>query len=208
MAMLLLNDVFAGTWGERAGSVPEQEYWTDVIGSVRAVHPDFVFAAEAYWDLEWNLQQLGFDYCYDKRLYDRLIHAGPDGIRGHLHADLDYQRRLVRFLENHDEPRAATEFAPAKERAASVVIATLPGRDHVARGPVRRLACAASRVPRPAAGRAARRGAPPIPRRADRRHGLSCAVVTGRCAAPAGGQRIPAPPNSWRGRGSTTSSDH
>ena len=107
--------------------MPEQEYWTEVIGSVRAVHPDFVFAAEAYWDLEWDLQQLGFDYCYDKRLYDRLIHDGPDAIRGHLHADLDYQRRLVRFLENHDEPRAATEFAPAKERAAAVVIATLPG---------------------------------------------------------------------------------
>ncbi len=127
MAMLLLNDVFASTWGERAGSVPDREYWTEVIGSVRAVHPDFVFAAEAYWDLEWDLQQLGFDYCYDKRLYDRLIHDGPDAIRGHLNADVDYQRRLVRFLENHDEPRAATEFEPAKERAAAVVIATLPG---------------------------------------------------------------------------------
>ena len=127
MAMLLLNDVFARTWGERAGSVPEQEYWIEVIGAVRAEHPDFVFAAEAYWDLEWDLQQLGFDYCYDKRLYDRLIHDGPDAIRGHLHADLDYQRRLVRFLENHDEPRAATEFAPPRERAAAVVIATLPG---------------------------------------------------------------------------------
>jgi len=127
MAMLLLNDVFARTWGGRAGAVPEQEYWTEVIGSVRAEHPDFVFAAEAYWDMEWNLQQLGFDYCYDKRLYDRLVHDSPDAIRGHLHADVDYQRRLVRFLENHDEPRAATEFTPAKERAAAVVIATLPG---------------------------------------------------------------------------------
>ena len=29
--------------------------------------------AEAYWDLEWALQQQGFDYCYDKRLYDRLV---------------------------------------------------------------------------------------------------------------------------------------
>ena len=127
MAMLLLNDIFARTWGERAGPVPEQEYWTEVIGAVRAAHPDFVFAAEAYWDMEWNLQQLGFDYCYDKRLYDRLIHDGPDAIRGHLHAHVDYQRRLVRFLENHDEPRAATEVPPAKERAAAVVIATLPG---------------------------------------------------------------------------------
>jgi hypothetical protein len=127
MAMLLLNGIFARTWGERVGSAPEHEYWTDVIGSVRAVHPDFVFAAEAYWDLEWDLQQLGFDYCYDKRLYDRLLHEGPASVRGHLHADLAYQRRLVRFLENHDEPRAAEELAPPAERAAAVTVATLPG---------------------------------------------------------------------------------
>ncbi len=111
MAMLMLNDVFARTWGDRAGAAPEQEYWTEVIGAVRAAHPDFVFVAEAYWDLEWQLQQLGFDFCYDKRLYDRLLHEDASSVRGHLHADLDYQRRLVRFLENHDEPRAAAVLA-------------------------------------------------------------------------------------------------
>ncbi len=127
MAMLLLNEVFARTWGERVGCAPEQEYWTEMIRSVRARHPDFVFAAEAYWGLEWELQQLGFDYCYDKRLYDRLIHESCDAIREHLRADLDYQRHLVRFLENHDEPRAATELTPEKQRATAVAIATLPG---------------------------------------------------------------------------------
>jgi hypothetical protein len=127
MAMLLLNDVFARTWGDRAGEVPEQEYWSDVIGAVRAAHPDFLFVAEAYWDLEWQLQQLGFDYCYDKRLYDRLLHDDASSVRGHLHADVEYQRRLVRFLENHDEPRAAAELSPERERAGAVAIATLPG---------------------------------------------------------------------------------
>jgi hypothetical protein len=86
-----------------------------------------LFIAEAYWDLEWQLQQLGFDYCYDKRLYDRLVHANPDEIRGHLHADLDYQQHMIRFTENHDEPRAASELAPEQSRAAAVVIATVPG---------------------------------------------------------------------------------
>jgi hypothetical protein len=86
-----------------------------------------LFIAEAYWDLEWQLQQLGFDYCYDKRLYDRVIHDDAEHVRGHLHADLDYQRRLLRFIENHDEPRAARELEPSKRRAAAVVIATLPG---------------------------------------------------------------------------------
>jgi hypothetical protein len=127
MAMLLRNEVFARTWGDRCGPVPAQEYWTEVIGAVRAAHPDFVFAAEAYWDMEWDLQQLGFEYCYDKRLYDRLLHEGPASVRGHLDADVDYQRRLVRFLENHDEPRVAAELGPQAERAAAVAVATLPG---------------------------------------------------------------------------------
>jgi hypothetical protein len=127
MAMLMLNDVFRRTWGERAGPMPDSEYWSDVLSAVRAVHPDMMFAAEAYWDLEWQLQQLGFDYCYDKRLYDRLLHEGPGAVRGHLNADLDYQQHLLRFTENHDEPRAASQLPGAALRTAAVTIATLPG---------------------------------------------------------------------------------
>lgn len=127
MAMLLLNDVFERTWGERAGSRPVEDYWREVIPAVRRAAPGFVFMAEAYWDLEWELQQQGFDFCYDKRLYDRLEHDGPTAIRSHLTAGPDYQRRLVRFIENHDEPRAASVFAPGADRAAAVVALTLPG---------------------------------------------------------------------------------
>jgi hypothetical protein len=86
-----------------------------------------LFTAEAYWDLEWDLQQLGFDHCYDKRLYDRMLHEGPEAVRSHLRADLGFQRGLLRFLENHDEPRAAAELTPDRERAAAVSLATLPG---------------------------------------------------------------------------------
>ncbi len=127
MAMLVLNDVFAQTWGERAGVPPDREYWSEVIDAVRAVHPGFVLIAEAYWDLEWRLQQLGFDFCYDKRLCDRLLHEDASSVVGHLRADLDHQHRLVRFLENHDEPRVAAELSPEAERAAAVAVATLPG---------------------------------------------------------------------------------
>jgi Alpha amylase, catalytic domain len=127
MAMLMLNAVFARTWGSRAGQPPATEYWTDLIPAVKAAHPDFLFIAEAYWDLEWELQQKGFDYCYDKRLYDRLEHDAADSVRLHLCADLPYQERLVRFIENQDEPRAAATFGPAKERAAAVAMSTLPG---------------------------------------------------------------------------------
>ena len=83
--------------------------------------------AEAYWDLEWALQQQGFDYCYDKQLYDRMEHAPAETVRLHLCADLDYQEKLVRFIENHDEPRAAAAFTPEKHRAAAVTALTLPG---------------------------------------------------------------------------------
>jgi glycosidase len=127
MAMLLINAIFERTWGQRAGPKPSSEYWSELITTVRRNHRQFLFMAEAYWDLEWELQQQGFDYCYDKRLYDRLEHGETESIRQHLQGDPGYQRRLVRFLENHDEPRAAATFPPEKHRAAAVVSMTLPG---------------------------------------------------------------------------------
>jgi hypothetical protein len=127
MAMLMTNEVFARTWGERAGAVPAEDYWPTIIPGVRAHHPELVFIAEAYWDMEWTLQQQGFDFCYDKRLYDRLVGESAQSVRGHLQAAGDYQERLVRFIENHDEPRAADTFSPEKERAAAVVMSTLEG---------------------------------------------------------------------------------
>jgi glycosidase len=127
MAMLVMNDVFERTWGERAGPRPDTDYWPAVIPAVKAGHPGFTFVAEAYWDLEWALQQQGFDYCYDKRLYDRLVHEGAEQVRGHLTAERDYQRGLVRFIENHDEPRAAATFPPAKAQAAAVTALSQTG---------------------------------------------------------------------------------
>ena len=127
MAMLMTNEVFARTWGERPGAAPEAEFWHMLIGRCKKVHPDFLFMAEVYWDMEWTLQQQGFDLCYDKRLYDRLIRDPPDSVRGHLQADGAYQQRLIRFIENHDEPRAALTFRSARGRAAAVVMSTLQG---------------------------------------------------------------------------------
>jgi hypothetical protein len=83
--------------------------------------------AEVYWDLEWMLQQQGFDYTYDKRLYDRLRAGLPGAVHGHLQAEPDYQIKLVRFLENHDEPRASASFDPLLHRAAAVITYFIPG---------------------------------------------------------------------------------
>ncbi len=127
MAMLMTDEVFSRTWGERAGSPPPVGYWPGILPAVRAVHPHLRFIAEVYWDMEWAMLNEGFDYCYDKRLYDRLENETPESVRQHLTADPDYQNRLVRFIENHDEPRAAATFEPAQERVAAVVTMTLPG---------------------------------------------------------------------------------
>jgi hypothetical protein len=126
MAMLLVTKVFARTWGARAGAPPARELWQEVLPAAKARHPGFLVLAEAYWDMEWELQQLGFDFCYDKRLYDRLEHGGGESVRQHLCAGLDYQEKLVRFVENHDEPRAAAAFG-SRARVAAVAVATLPG---------------------------------------------------------------------------------
>jgi hypothetical protein len=122
--MLVLWDVFEGTWG---GGWTGGELWAEAIPIVRRAHPGFLFLAEAYWDLEYRLQRLGFDYTYDKRLYDRLRHADAAAVGGHLLADDAFSRRCCRFLENHDEARAASAFRPDRHRAAAVVALTLPG---------------------------------------------------------------------------------
>jgi hypothetical protein len=83
--------------------------------------------AEVYWDLEWTLQQQGFNYAYDKRLYDRLRDRQARAVREHFWAPLDYQDRLARFLENHDDPRAAAAFPPGVREAAAVITYLSPG---------------------------------------------------------------------------------
>jgi hypothetical protein len=127
MAMLVVNKIFERTWGTRAGRRPESEYWSELIPTIKKKHPGFLFIAEAYWDMEWELQQQGFDFCYTKKLYDRLEHGSAESIRQHLCADLSFQSKLLRFIENHDEPRAAATFSPEKQRAAAVITSTLPG---------------------------------------------------------------------------------
>ena len=151
--------------------------------------------------MEWTLQQQGFDLCYDKRLYDRLAHESAESVRGHLQADAGYQERLIRFIENHDEPRAAATFGPAQARAAAVVMSTLAGRAPLPRRPARRPAHAHPGLPRPRPGRARdddlrafydRCCAPsPTP---------TCATATGACASARAGPTT-APPRWSPGAG-------
>jgi hypothetical protein len=122
MAMLVLPEVFERTWGRRAPL-----FWPTATQRVREQAPGFCFMAEVYWDLEWTMLQQGFDYAYDKRLYDRLREGHARPVREHLYAGLDYQEKLARFMENHDEPRAAATFPPGMHEAAAVITYLTPG---------------------------------------------------------------------------------
>ncbi len=123
MAMLALSEVFARTWQHLRGPLNlSGEFWSEA----RAAVPGCLLLAEVYWDLEWRLQELGFDFTYDKRLYDRLLHGPADSVRGHLQATPRYQARSARFIENHDEPRSAATFG-VRVSDAAVVMSTLPG---------------------------------------------------------------------------------
>jgi hypothetical protein len=126
MAMLVTNDIFREVWGEKAGQTPENDFWQCIIPEVKKAHPDFLFIAEVYWEKEAEMLRQGFDLAYDKRFYDRLK-EGARQVLSHLHEIHEMEGRLLRFLENHDEPRAADLFSIEKHKALAVAALTLPG---------------------------------------------------------------------------------
>jgi hypothetical protein len=128
MVMLMLNKVFKNTWGRYVTeSAPQEEFWPQAIRAVKADAPLFVFGAEVYWGLEWEVQEIGFDYTYDKILYDRLLMSSPQDILGHLNAEHLYQKRSIRFISNHDEQTPTAAFGVEKSKAAATVAATISG---------------------------------------------------------------------------------
>ena len=125
MAMLLLRDVFRDTWGERDGE-PETEFWSDAIAEVRRDHPQITLIAEVYWGREPELQELGFDFTYDKELYDALVAQDLEKVREKTAEPESVQSRALRFLENHDERRSADVFGNRRGPAAALTY-SLPG---------------------------------------------------------------------------------
>ncbi len=128
MAMLLLEDVFDATWRDFPSGQPAAggEFWAEAIAAVRRGRPDFLFIAEAYWERERRLQELGFDYAYDKTFYDCLARRDAAALRRHVQAVAN-NYRPVRFLENHDEPRVASLLDFAAQKAAAVLLLSQPG---------------------------------------------------------------------------------
>jgi len=127
MAMLLLNRIFANTWRGSVEPTPQNEFWAEIISAIKATHPDFVFMAEAYWDTEAELQALGFDYTYDKGLYDLLREGKLASVRAALSRPPAFQARLAHFVENHDEDRAVLAFGAQRSLTAAAISLLIPG---------------------------------------------------------------------------------
>ncbi len=127
MAMLVTRGVFEKTWQQELNLGAPTEFWETAIPAIRCAHPNFRMMAEVYWDMESALQRMGFDYTYDKRLYDHLVHGDIVAAREHLrHCAPSFAARCARFIENHDEPRAEAAFG-IRHRAAALISAALPG---------------------------------------------------------------------------------
>ncbi len=131
MAMLVQNRIFEQTWKawmESEGhQPPEKEYWSEVLGSLKAEYPDFLLMAEVYWGLEPELLRMGFDYVYGTAGYDRLRAFDMMGYKKGLAEEGNERCRRVRFLENHDEDRLAAAFPAKAFRSTAVLHATSPG---------------------------------------------------------------------------------
>jgi len=131
MAMLGLNNVFKNTWAgvidKCENELSTTEFWSEIISEIKKVRNDFIFIGEVYWNLEKDLQKLGFDFTYDKSLLDKFKFGNSLNIYEHLQLDEEYQKKSVRFIENHDEERAIVSLGKEKSKAAAIIISTIPG---------------------------------------------------------------------------------
>ncbi len=125
MAMLVIQDIFRQTWGDVIKGDTDREFWPMAIDRIKSDGRECTLVAEAYWGRETDLVKSGFDYVYDKVLYDLMVREDIQGIREHL--GRPFQTNMLRFLENHDEPRALSCFGPERIKCVMVIHATLPG---------------------------------------------------------------------------------
>ena len=132
MAMLVLRDCFRRLWyplvpDSSLDQMMPGEFWDQAIDAVKKVNPDFKFIAEAYWDKEHELHALGFDLCYEKKLYDGLVGHDLGRVLERLRRDSEALHGSLYFIENHDEPRAASVFGKSDNLAALALMLSVPG---------------------------------------------------------------------------------
>ncbi len=139
MAMLVLRDHIYRQWYPKRSQawfdeqMPE-EFWREAIQAVKAERPDFLFIAETYWDKEQPLLEMGFDLVYEKKLYDGLVARNAQAVYDRLAVSPEQLRGSLCFIENHDEPRAASVFTPKNNLAAAALILALPSSSLIHEG--------------------------------------------------------------------------
>lgn len=115
------------------------EFWGWVIPKLKAEHPGLVFIGEAYDKGKYNdyIYKGKFDYLYDKvGLYDAIKRLTRDEHNSSTweinavwnHDSKDIDEHMLRFMENHDEQRiASNDFAgnPWLAVPGMIVTATL-----------------------------------------------------------------------------------
>ena len=112
------------------------EFWEWAIPQVKEAYPHILFIAEVYNPNEYRnyLFRGHFDYLYDKvGLYDTLrnvtCHQASATSISHAWQNLGgIEKRMLNFLENHDEQRIASDFFagnPHKAIPALVVSACM-----------------------------------------------------------------------------------
>ncbi len=102
------------------------EFWEWAIPQVKAKYPTLLFIAEVYNPKEYGnyLFRGKFDYLYDKvGLYDtlRAIVCGNESATAITRAWQSLggiEKRMLNFLENHDEQRIASDFFASNPRKA------------------------------------------------------------------------------------------
>lgn len=94
------------------------EFWEWAIPQVKEKYPEILFIAEVYNPGEYHnyLSRGKFDYLYDKvGLYDTLrnVTSGYDTAKAITRSWQSLggiEKRMLNFLENHDEQRIASDF--------------------------------------------------------------------------------------------------
>lgn len=112
------------------------EFWQWAIARVKGLYPDLLFIAEVYNPALYReyVHHGGFDYLYDKvGIYDTLRavtrhETSAQRLTGCWQQVDDIRAHMLRFLENHDEQRVASDFFasdPRRGRAPLLVIAMM-----------------------------------------------------------------------------------
>lgn len=143
LAQYLINANFAEYWTQELFTPqspnyvdvdfknPQNEFWLNAITRIRNQNPNFVLIAESYgYENQASLLNSGFNYVYEKELLDKLVFSDVNGFRNMIFNNkFITSKKMVHFVENHDEVRVLHRFWKNEKMACagSAALLTLPG---------------------------------------------------------------------------------